>query len=153
MVGVQGVLKLAVLAVFGMTAVSASAQLYKWVDANGVVNYGDWPPDGVKLQPVQGGTVSGVSDRALVGSAARGDSGPAAGRASASPTPGRNRPAGASNSAAVSGSSVATELPYAYERPLAAAAVAADARRPGPAVARPLLPIDAVPEMPPRLRR
>jgi len=39
----------------------ASAQLYKWVDADGVINYGDWPPPGVKIQSVTHGTVSVVS--------------------------------------------------------------------------------------------
>ncbi len=39
----------------------ASAQLYKWVDAEGVINYGDWPPPGVKIQSVTHGTVSVVA--------------------------------------------------------------------------------------------
>jgi hypothetical protein len=39
----------------------ASAQLYKWVDADGVINYGDWPPPGVKIQSVTHGTVSVVA--------------------------------------------------------------------------------------------
>jgi Domain of unknown function (DUF4124) len=39
----------------------ASAQLYKWVDADGVINYGDWPPPGVKIQAVTHGTVSVVT--------------------------------------------------------------------------------------------
>jgi len=39
----------------------ASAQLYKWVDADGVINYGDWPPPGVKIQPVTHGTGSVVT--------------------------------------------------------------------------------------------
>jgi hypothetical protein len=53
------------------TAPSACAQLYKWVDETGGVNYGDWPPSGVKLQPMNRGTVSSVADRALVGSPTR----------------------------------------------------------------------------------
>lgn len=41
-----------VLACSGMHAV---AQVYKWVDANGGIQYGDAPPKGVKATPVSGG--------------------------------------------------------------------------------------------------
>jgi len=46
----------------------ASAQLYKWVDADGVINYGDWPPPGVKIQSVTHGTVSVVAGTPKTGS-------------------------------------------------------------------------------------
>ncbi len=49
------------------TASTASAQLYKWVDASGGVNDGDWPLAGVKLLPVNHGTLSSVADGALAG--------------------------------------------------------------------------------------
>ena len=39
----------------------ASAQLFKWVDEDGVVNYGDWPPSGTKLRAINHGTVSVVA--------------------------------------------------------------------------------------------
>lgn len=39
----------------------ATAQLFKWVDDEGVVNYGDSPPPGVRFLPVTHGTVSSVS--------------------------------------------------------------------------------------------
>jgi hypothetical protein len=88
-----------VSAVFVVTLVlapSASAQMYKWIDANGVVNYGDAPPDGVKLQPINHGTMSSVADRALVGNAPRGVEAPRA-APGAGAAPGQRRGAGASS--------------------------------------------------------
>ena len=43
--------RLAVLACV-LAAASAQAQVYKWVDENGKVQYGDKPPDKVKAAPV-----------------------------------------------------------------------------------------------------
>lgn len=56
-------------ALFACTAVTAlacaapcaSAQVFKWVDEYGVVNYGDWPPWGAKLQDLNHGTVTVVA--------------------------------------------------------------------------------------------
>jgi hypothetical protein len=138
------------------TATSASAQLYKWVDSGGVVNYGDWPPAGVKVQPVTGGTLSSVADRALVGSPASAPDAPRSAPRSARPAvSARNEVLPSS----APGSSVGTDGADAYApydgygwRP----AVAAEAeRRPATApVARPMLPINpAIPDMPLRPRR
>lgn len=42
--------------------IAATAQLYKWVDSGGVVNYGDSPPaDAKNVRPVTQGTLSVVS--------------------------------------------------------------------------------------------
>jgi len=134
----------------------ASAQLYKWVDANGVVNYGDWPPDGVKLQAIGGGTVSSVSDRALVPVPARSaDAASAPARASAPRNTPRRALSVPNPQASSSGSAVVdSAVPYYYEAPRAVAAVAAADRRPlETPVARPVLPIEGIPEMPPRPRR
>lgn len=44
-----------------LAPLSATAQLYKWVDGDGVVNYGDSPPSNAKnVRPVSKGTVSVV---------------------------------------------------------------------------------------------
>lgn len=139
------------------TASTASAQLYKWVDDGGVVNYGDWPPAGVKLQPLNRGTLSSVADSALVAPPA-----PAPGASRKAPRtagPGVNVRKDASPSNAPSGpddaNAVGTYAQYnGYPwRPLAAEA--ATERRPANAtVAKPLLPIDpAIPDMPLRPRR
>ncbi|MDQ7989641.1 MAG: DUF4124 domain-containing protein [Candidatus Dactylopiibacterium sp.] len=45
---------LLVLALLG-SSLPALAQVYKWVDADGSVQYGDKPPKGVKAQPISGG--------------------------------------------------------------------------------------------------
>jgi hypothetical protein len=37
-----------------MFATAAAAQLYKWVDKDGKVRYGDTPPPGVKATPLKG---------------------------------------------------------------------------------------------------
>src|SRR5215813_7700759 len=50
-----------ILIALSTAAPCATAQLYKWVDESGVINYGDQPPDGVKVMPVTHGTVSSVS--------------------------------------------------------------------------------------------
>jgi Domain of unknown function (DUF4124) len=47
--------------VLASAAPCATAQLFKWVDEDGVVNYGDSPPSGVRVLPVTHGTVSAVS--------------------------------------------------------------------------------------------
>jgi hypothetical protein len=47
--------------VLASAAPCATAQLFKWVDNEGVVNYGDWPPPGTRVQPITHGTVSSVS--------------------------------------------------------------------------------------------
>jgi hypothetical protein len=140
------------------TAPNAHAQLYKWVDESGVVNYGDWPPAGVKLQPVNHGTMSSVADRALVGTAARTQEPARSGARTGGPQPpaGRDQsqPSGVS---APTGDVVAdgTYAPYydTMRRPLAVEA-AADRRRGDLPVVKPLLPIDpAIPDMPLRPRR
>jgi len=58
----RNLLKSALICALLATPMAVTAQLYKWVDSDGVVNYGDSPPAGVKnLQPVTHGTVSVVS--------------------------------------------------------------------------------------------
>jgi hypothetical protein len=133
------------------------AQLYKWVDSSGVVNYGDWPPAGVKLQPVNHGTLSSVADRALVGPPARAPR--AAGNASGTASPPANvRNEAVSSSAPASPGDANVDGTYApyygyTQRPLAVGAVA-ERRRENAPVAKPLLPIDpAIPDMPLRPRR
>jgi len=135
----------------------AQAQLYKWVDSSGVVNYGDWPPAGVKLQPVNHGTLSSVADRALVGPPARAPR--AAGNASGTASPPANvRNEALSSSAPASPGDANVDGTYApyygyTQRPLAVGAVA-ERRRENAPVAKPLLPIDpAIPDMPLRPRR
>jgi hypothetical protein len=139
------------------TAPTASAQLYKWVDDSGVVNYGDWPPAGVKLQPVNRGTLSSVADRVLGAPAARAPDAARRAPRPAGPSVNVRNEVSPSNAPASPGDAdvVGTDAPY-YDyarRPVAAEAVAE--RRPGDArVAKPLLPIDpAIPEMPLRPRR
>jgi len=135
----------------------AQAQLYKWVDSSGVVNYGDWPPAGVKLQPVNHGTLSSVADRALVGPPARAPR--AAGNASGTASPPANvRNEALSSSAPASPGDANVDGTYApyygyTQRPLAVGAVA-ERRRENAPVEKPLLPIDpAIPDMPLRPRR
>jgi hypothetical protein len=151
------VISFIITSVLCATASTVSAQLYKWVDDSGVVNYGDWPPAGVKLQPVNRGTLSSVADSALVAPPARA---PGASRnAPRTARPGVNvrNDASSSNAPASPGDAnvVGTYAPYnGYPwRPVAAEAAAE--RRPANAmVARPLLPIDpAIPDMPLRPRR
>lgn len=44
-----------------VVAASVQAEMYRWVDAKGVVNYGEQPPEGVKAVPIGGrGSVSVV---------------------------------------------------------------------------------------------
>jgi hypothetical protein len=139
------------------TAPSVHAQLYKWVDDSGVVNYGDWPPAGVKLQPVNHGTLSSVADRALVATPARTPDAARNGARTGGPQPaGRDQglPSGVS---APTGDVVAdgAYAPYydTMRRP-AAVEAAAERRRGDVPVAKPLLPIDpAIPDMPLRPRR
>jgi hypothetical protein len=139
------------------TATFAHAQLYKWVDSSGVVNYGDWPPAGVKLQPVNHGTLSSVADRALVGPPARapGTAGNTS-RTARPPADVRNEASLPSTAASPGDASVdGTYAPYYdYARRPVAAEAAADRRRENAPVAKPLLPIDpAIPDMPLRPRR
>jgi hypothetical protein len=136
------------------TAPAADAQLYKWIDATGGVNYGDWPPDGAKLQPMNHGTLSSVADRALVPAQAPG----AARGAPRGPGPTRGAPnevsaSSARPSQADADGAVADAPYYGYGwRP--AAVAEAERRVANPAVARPMLPIDpAIPDMPLRPRR
>lgn len=138
------------------TATSASAQLYKWVDSGGVVNYGDWPPAGVKVQPVTGGTLSSVTDRALVGSPARTpDASRGAPRSARPAVSARNEVLPSS----ATGSSGGADGAYAYDsydsygwRP--AVAAEAERRLVTAPVVKPMLPIDpAIPDMPLRPRR
>ena len=131
------------------------AQLYKWVDNSGVVNYGDWPPAGVKLQPVNHGTLSSVADRALVASPARA---PGAAR-NASRTAGpaasvRNEVLSSSGPTSPGDANVdGTYAPY-YDYARRPVAVEAERRRENTPVVKPLLPINpAIPEMPLRPRR
>ncbi len=138
------------------TAHTAHAQLYKWVDNSGVVNYGDWPPAGVKLQPVNHGTLSSVADRALVTPPARAPSTSRdAPRTASSATNVRNELSPSDTPASPGVANVdGTYAPYyGYaSRPVAAAA--AERRPANASVARPLLPIDpAIPDMPLRPRR
>lgn len=137
------------------TASTASAQLYKWVDDKGVVNYGDWPPGSARLQPVNRGTLNSVSDSVLVAPAARAPAAPRNAPQPAAPGVSVRNDAASSNAPASNGDAT-YDGSYTYNgypwRPVAAEAVAD--RRPGNAPTRPLLPIDpAIPEMPLRPRR
>lgn len=138
-------------------ASSASAQLYKWVDSSGTVNYGDWPPSGVKLQPVNHGTLSSVADRALVGAPARAPDAERSAPAKGGPTVNvRNEvtvaAAPASSGDATGDGTYAPYYPYPYRPAVAAAAV--ERRADDSRVVRPMLPIDpAIPDMPLRPRR
>jgi len=139
------------------TAPLAQAQLYKWVDGSGVVNYGDWPPAGVKLQPVNHGTLSSVAGRALAGPPARapGTAGNTS-RTASPPAHVRNEALSSSAPASPGDANVdGTYAPYYdyAQRPVAVGA-AAERRRENAPVAKPLLPIDpAIPDMPLRPRR
>jgi hypothetical protein len=154
------VMRPAILFVFtcalSAAAPSTHAQLYKWVDDSGVVNYGDWPPSGVRLQPVNRGTLSSVDDRALQAPPDRAADAARTGPRSAGPAiTGGNEASLPSATASPGGASVdGTYVPYyGYDwRPMAAAAAE---RRPANApVAKPLLPIDpSIPDMPLRPRR
>lgn len=147
----------AFLGVLLVAVAPASAQLYKWIDADGVVNYGDWPTDGVKVQAVSGGTVSSVSYRALAASSAR----PPEASRSASRSAGSGVKVRTDNSRSITEASpsdpeiVDTFAPYYdYGRRPAAAVVAAERRQVDIPVARPMLPIDpGIADMPLRPRR
>jgi hypothetical protein len=138
-------------------APTTSAQLYKWVDDSGVVNYGDWPPAGVKLQPVNRGTLSSVADRVFEAPPARAPG--TARNASRSATPAanaRNEVLPSSAPASAGDANVdGTYAPYYdYARRPMAVEAAAERRRENAPVVKPLLPIDpAIPEMPLRPRR
>jgi Domain of unknown function (DUF4124) len=56
---------LAMLMLFA--AGSAGAQMYKWVDENGKVRYGDTPPPGVKISPVKAPQSGRASTAAVPG--------------------------------------------------------------------------------------
>ena len=141
------------------TAPTAYAQLYKWVDDSGVVNYGDWPPSGVKLQPVNHGTLSSVADRVLVAPLVRTPEASRTAPRSAGPATAAPNEVPAPEAPASPGDAdvVGTYAPYyGYaSRPVAAAEAAEVRRRPENArVVKPILPIDpAIPEMPLRPRR
>jgi hypothetical protein len=47
-----------------MFATAAAAQLYKWVDKDGKVRYGDTPPPGVKATPLKGPSGSAATPSA-----------------------------------------------------------------------------------------
>lgn len=139
------------------TASSADAQLYKWVDENGGVNYGDWPPSGVKLQPMNQGTVSSVADRALAPPPSRAaNASRGAPRTDPSGVAVRNEasPPTASSSAGDADVVGAYAPYYGYPQRPAAAVAEAERRPAGAAVTRPMLPIDpAIPDMAWRPRR
>lgn len=138
------------------TASSADAQLYKWVDENGGVNYGDWPPSGVKLQPMNRGTMSSVDDRALAPPAARAANAP---RSAQRPDPSgstvRNEASSSTAPSSSGDADVGAYAPYyGYPQRPAAALAEAERRPAGAAVARPMLPIHpAIPDMALPLRR
>ena len=138
-------------------APTAQAQLYKWVDNSGVVNYGDWPPAGVKLQPVNHGTLSSVADRALVGPSARPPGAARTGSRTVSPAAtARNEVLSSSAPASPGDASIdGTYAPYYdYARRPVVVEAAAERRRESAPVAKPLLPINpAIPDMPLRPRR
>jgi hypothetical protein len=139
------------------TAPLAQAQLYKWVDSSGVVNYGDWPPAGVKLHPVNHGTLSSVADRALVGPPARAPGAAGSTSRAASPSASVRNEALSSSAPASPGDANVddTYAPYYdYARRPVAVGAEAERRRESAPVVKPLLPIDpAIPDMPLRPRR
>jgi len=143
-------------AALALTATAASAQLYKWVDESGVVNYGDWPPSGVRVQPVTHGTVSSVSG-APRQPAATGQRDPS--RRGQRGSTDINETVNVSVNSAPGSSDdpdyIAGYAPYyAYPRREVARAETIDRRRPEQPIAKPVLPVDpAVPEMPLRPRR
>ena len=55
-----------------LLSTQGSAQLYKWVDANGKVHYGDSPPEDARLQNINGelSSFTNVSVEAFTGSTA-----------------------------------------------------------------------------------
>ena len=140
-------------------APTTHAQLYKWVDDSGVINYGDWPPAGVKLQPVNHGTLSSVADRAFGAPLARAPEASRSAPRKAGPAYSVRNEVTPSNAPALPGDANVdgTYAPYyGYaRRPAAVAAEAEAERRPGNAlVERPILPIHpAIPDMPLRPRR
>ncbi len=137
------------------TALPAHAQLYKWVDSSGVVNYGDWPPAGVKLQPVNHGTLSSVADRALVSTPTRAP-GPArnASRTDGRAASVRNEDLKSTSPASPVDADVdGTYAPY-YDYARRPVAVETERRRENAPAVKPLLPINpAIPDMPLRPRR
>jgi Domain of unknown function (DUF4124) len=138
-------------------APATHAQLYKWVDDSGVVNYGDWPPDGVKLQPVNHGTLSSVADRALVAPLARAPESSRSAPRKAGPAISERKEVSYSNAPAVptDADDVGTYAPYyGYSRRPVAVAAELERRPANALVERPILPINpGIPEMPPRPRR
>jgi hypothetical protein len=138
-------------------APTASAQLYKWVDDSGVVNYGDWPPAGVKLQPVNRGTLSSVADRVFEAPPARAPDASRSAPRTAGPAINARNEVSPSNAPASPGDAEVdgTYAPYyGYGRRPVAAEAAAERRPANARVVRPILPIDpAIPEMPLRPRR
>ncbi len=145
--------------IFGVlcaAAPAASAQLYKWVDSSGVVNYGDWPPAGVKLQPVNHGTLSSVADRAFGAPAARAPDAARSAPRAAGPRGNLRNEAAPSNGSATPGDADFDETYAPYDEYARRPVVAAQAERrlANPPVVRPILPIDpAIPDMPLRPRR
>ncbi|HTN48169.1 MAG TPA: DUF4124 domain-containing protein [Burkholderiaceae bacterium] len=144
-------------AILLLSSTGASAQLYKWVDENGVVNYGDWPPSGVKYLPVTQGTVSSVS-----GGAPRQQTSTAGERVQ--PRRGQ-RPLEVNETVRVSAPSSDSSGDAEYvggyppyypypRREVARAEAALDRPRVETPIAKPILPVDpAVPDMPLRPRR
>ena len=145
------------IATLSLTATCASAQLYKWVDESGVVNYGDSPPSGVRVQPVTHGTVSSVSvPRQQVEASAQRDSSRRAQRAPREINETVNVSVNSAAGTSDDPDYIAGYAPYyAYpRREVARAADAVDRRRPEQPIAKPILPVDpAVPDMPFRPRR
>jgi hypothetical protein len=134
------------------TAPTVSAQLYKWVDNGGIVNYGDWPPDGVKVQAVNGGTLSSVSDRALVGPHAFAPDALRGAPRTAGPMVNVRDEVSPSTASALRSDAdvVGADAPYyGYAWRAGAAAVAGETGRPANTpIVKPLLPIDpAIPDM------
>jgi hypothetical protein len=146
-----------------LAAGGASAQLYKWVDASGGVNYGDWPPAGVRFEPVTHGTVSVVGGvRQAQAEWAREIETPRRATEARRPVGAdttRSQSVPAQPSASSTGDDIAYVDGYApYDPYLARRAVAADAdagrRRNGQPVAKAMLPVDlpSIPDMPLRPR-
>jgi hypothetical protein len=138
-------------------APTSHAQLYKWVDDSGVVNYGDWPPFGVKLQSVNHGTLSTVADRALVAPLARAPETSRSAPLKAGPANSVRSETSPPHAAASLGDAdvVGNSAPYYGYAPRPVAAEVVAERRPGnERVVKPILPIDpAIPDMPLRPRR
>lgn len=138
-------------------ATSASAQLYKWIDSSGGINYGDWPPAGAKLQPMNHGTLSSVDDRALVPTPARAPTVSRSAPRTGGPTITVRNEAASSHAPAAQDDAdvVGAYAPYyGYARRPAVVAAEAERRPASSPVVRPMLPIDpAIPDMPLRPRR